>query len=174
VICLGDPKKPRKKWEGPGHPWIKERLEAELKIMGTYGLRNKRELRIAETFIRKTRHQARSLMALPEPERSEASKSLLDRLYRLGLISKDSGLDDILGLTSENILERRLQTIVFKKGLANTIYQARQLITHGHIAIEGRRVTSPGYIVPRNEEDKISYPPGDRIGEIIRGKETSD
>ena len=157
---MGDPKKSRRKWVSPGHPWVKERLQRELELIGKYGLRNKRELWIAEAVVREFRMRARSLLALPEPERSQAAKSLIDRLYRLGLVNKDAVLDDVLGLTVENVLERRLQTIVFRKGLAKTIHQARQLIVHGHIAINGRRVTSPGYLVPRDEEDKISYAPG--------------
>ena len=157
---MGDPKKSRRKWVSPGHPWVKERLQRELELIGKYGLRNKREIWIAEAVVREFRMRARSLLALPEPERSQAAKSLIDRLYRLGLVNKDAVLDDVLGLTVENVLERRLQTMVFRKGLAKTIHQARQLIVHGHIAINGRRVTSPGYLVPRDEEDKISYAPG--------------
>ncbi|MDH5634797.1 MAG: 30S ribosomal protein S4, partial [Candidatus Bathyarchaeota archaeon] len=68
-------------------------------------------------------------------------------------------LDDVLDLSLEDILERRLQTIVFSKGLAKSIFQARQLITHGHIAIDRRRVPSPSYLVLRDEETKIAYAP---------------
>ncbi len=157
---MGDPRKSRHKWVSPGHPWIKDRLQHELELIGKYGLRNKRELWIAEAIIRNFRLRARSLLALPEGEREAAAKSLIDRLYRMGLVGKDAVLDDILGLTAENVLERRLQTLVYRKGLAKSIYHARQLVTHGHIAINGRRVTSPGYIVPRDEEDKIEIAPG--------------
>lgn len=157
---MGDPKKPRKKWQGPKHPWIKERLLRELELVGRYGLKNKKELWIAETMARKLRHRARGLLALPEEEREVAMRALLNRLYEMGLVEKDATLDDILGLTAAHILERRLQTIVYKKGLAKTIHQARQLIVHGHIAIGGRRVTSPGYLVRRDEEDLIDYAPG--------------
>lgn len=156
---MGDPKKPRKKWEGPRHPWRKEVLVQELKLLGMYGLRNKRELWRAQTIIRKFRHQARSLLAAPKEIREQAEKALLKRLYHLGLLHENAALEDVLGLTVEDLLERRLQTIVYKKGLARTIYQARQLIVHGHIAIAGRRVTSPGYIVSREEEELVDYAP---------------
>ena len=157
---MGDPRRPRKKWEGPRHPWIKERLLRENQLVGKYGLRNKRELWKAETLARKLRHRARNLLALPEEERAEAERVLLEKLYHMGLVDKNAILDDILGITAEHVLERRLQTIVYKKGLAKTIYQARQLIVHGHIAIGGRRVTSPGYLVSREEEDLVDYAPG--------------
>ncbi|ADI32739.1 30S ribosomal protein S4 [Staphylothermus hellenicus] len=156
---MGDPKKPRKKWEGPRHPWRKEVLVQELKLLGTYGLRNKRELWRAQTIVRKFRHQARSLLAAPQEIREQTEKALLNRLYRLGLLHENATLEDVLGLTVEDLLERRLQTIVYKKGLARTIYHARQLIVHGHIAIAGRRVTSPGYIVSREEEELVDYAP---------------
>jgi len=156
---VGDPRKPRKKWQPPGHPWVKERLIEEMKLMGEYGLRNKRELWIAAAMLRKFRHRARSLLALPEEVRKKEEQALLSKLYELGLVDKEATLDDVLSLHTKDLLERRLQTIVYRKGLAKTIHHARQLIVHGHIAINGRRVTSPGYIVPRSEEDLIGYAP---------------
>jgi len=156
---MGDPKKPRKKWEGPKHPWRKEVLVQELKLLGTYGLRNKRELWRAQTIIRKFRHQARSLLAAPKEIREKVEKAMLRKLYNMGLLPENATLEDVLSLTVEDLLERRLQTIVYKKGLARTIHQARQLIVHGHIAIAGRRVTSPGYIVSREEEELVDYAP---------------
>lgn len=156
---MGDPRKPRKKWIGPRHPWVKERLQQEMELMGKYGLRNKRELWKAQTLARKFRHQARKLLALPEHLRKTEEEALLRRLKTLGILREDATLDDVLGLTAENVLQRRLQTIVYEKGLASTIYQARQLIVHGHIAINGRRVTSPGYLVKKYEEDSIDFAP---------------
>jgi len=156
---LGDPKKPRKTWEGPRHPWRKEVLIEELKLMGTYGLRNKRELWKAKTIIRKIRHRARALLALPKEMREALEKALIHRLYKMGLVSENATLEDVLGLRVEDLLERRLQTIVYRKGLAKTIHQARQLIAHGHIAIAGRRIRSPGYLVSRDEEPLVDYAP---------------
>jgi len=157
---MGDPKKPRKKWEGPSHPWRKEILEQELELMGRYGLRNKRELWIAKTVLRRMRGKARRLLALPPEERERRGRPLIRKLYKTGLLpSEDATLDDILSLTVDDVLERRLQTIVYKKGLASSIYHARQLIAHGHIAINGRRIRSPGHLVSREEEDKIDYYP---------------
>lgn len=157
---MGDPKKPRKKWESPGHPWIKARLEQELELMNRYGLRNKRELWIAETLLRKIRHRARQLLAIPIEERKKALEVLARKLYNMGIIDKiDIDVNDILALSVEAILERRLQTIVWKKGLAKSVYHARQLIVHGHIAIKGVRVTAPGYLVSRTEEDSVEFHP---------------
>ncbi len=170
---MGDPKKPRKKWEGPKHPWEKERLLKEIELVGRYGLKNKKELWLASSLARKFRHQARSLLGLPPEIRAERERTLLKRLYRLGLVGENASLDDVLGLTAEHILERRLQTIVYKKGLARTIHQARQLIVHGHIAIGGRRVTSPGHLVTREEEKLIDYAPGSPFKERME-KEASE
>jgi len=156
---LGDPRKPRKKWERPGHPWVKERLEQELALMGKYGLRNKKELWAAATLARKYRHRARRLLALLPEEREREEKELLRILYEKGFLPEGATLDDVLSITAENILERRLQTIVYKKGLAKTIHQARQLIVHGHIGIGGRRVRSPGHLVARIEEPLVDLLP---------------
>ncbi|AWR97118.1 30S ribosomal protein S4 [Acidianus sulfidivorans JP7] len=157
---MGDPRKSRKKWEGPGLPWIRESLTHEQELLGKYGLRNKKEIWLARTIVREFRHMARTLLALPPAERLVREKQLIGKVYRMGLLnSQNATVDDILGLKEEDLLERRLQTIVFKKGLARTIYQARQLIVHGHIAIGGKKITSPGYIVPRDEEDSIDFYP---------------
>lgn len=156
---MGDPKKPRKKWEGPKHPWRREVLAEELNLMGVYGLRNKRELWRAKTIIRKIRHRARALLSAPRETRAELERALLNRLYKMGLTKENSTLENVLDLRVEDLLERRLQTVVYRRGLARTIHQARQLIVHGHIAIGGRRVTSPSYIVHREEEGLVDFAP---------------
>ncbi|MEM0453325.1 MAG: 30S ribosomal protein S4 [Sulfolobales archaeon] len=154
---MGDPKKSRKKWERPGHPWIKDRLARELELIGKYGLRNKREIWTAQTFLRELRNKAKALLSLPPDVRIVKEKQLVSKLYAMGLLETDASvLEDILGLDVEDVLERRLQSIVFKKGLAKSIYHARQLVVHGHIAIGSRKVTSPGYLVSRNEENLIN------------------
>ena len=160
MVPMGDPKKPKKKWEGPTHPWRKDVLQAELVLLGRYGLRNKRELWIARTFLRRIRAKARRLLALPAGEREVRSRPLIAKLYSLGLLpSPDASLEDVLRLTVEDVLERRLQTVVYKLGLASSIYHARQLIVHGHIAVRGRRIRSPGYLVAREDEEAISFYP---------------
>ncbi len=152
---MGDPKRPRKQYETPGHPWKADRLAAELQLLGEYGLRNKRELWRAETILRKIRAHARSLFALTGEERAKEEKKLIEKLYKMGLVGENATADDVLRLTVRDVLERRLQTLVYKLGLARTLYQARQLIVHGHIYVGDRKVRSPSYLVMRGEEDKI-------------------
>jgi len=91
----------------------------------------------------------------------------LAKLKKLGILQDTAVLDNVLDLTIEDILERRLQTIIFRKGLARTPFQSRQLITHGHITIDGRRVTIPGYIVPVQEEARIIYSPESAIANPV-------
>jgi len=156
---MGDPKKQRKKYETPRFPWRTDILQSELKLLGQYGLRNKRELWRYKTTLSRFREIARSLSGMPAEQRQKVEKQLLERLNRLGILSENAALDDVLDLSLEDILERRLQTLVFNKALAKSIHQARQLITHGHIAIEAKRVPSPSYLVLRDEEAKIVYAP---------------
>jgi small subunit ribosomal protein S4 len=154
---MGDPKRQRRKYETPRFPWRKDILQEELKLLGTFGLRNKHELWRSETMLSKFRGIARSLIGRTPEERVKMENELLTRLKKLGVLQETAVLDDVLDLSIEDILERRLQTIVFRKSLTKTVYQARQLITHGHITIENRRVTVPGYIVSREEEKAITY-----------------
>ncbi len=154
---MGDPKKPKKKYETPRFPWRSDVLQSELVLLGQYGLRNKRELWRHKTMLSKFRGVARSLMSMPAERRSKLEAEFLGKLKRLGFLSENAVLDDVLDMTVEDVLERRLQTIVFRKGLAKTPNQARQLITHGHIAVNGRVVYSPSYIVRKEEEKSVMY-----------------
>ena len=156
---MGDPKKQRKKFDTPRFPWQYDTLETELKVLGQYGLRNKREIWRHKTLLSKYRGIGRSLLGMPVEERKKREKQLLDRLNRIGILHDEAELDDVLDLSLDDILGRRLQTIVFQKGLAKSIQQSRQLIAHGHIAIDGRRVSSPSYLVLKDEEAKLAYAP---------------
>jgi small subunit ribosomal protein S4 len=154
---MGDPKKKRKQFERPRKSFQKERIEKERDSKKVYGLKNKRELYKAETIIRSKRGTARKLLALSLENRLKREKELLDSLKKMGILRANPSLDDVLVLTPEALLERRLQTIVWRKGLASTLTQARQFIVHGHIAIDGKKVNVPSYIVGADEEDKIAW-----------------
>ena len=160
---MGDPKKQRKKFDTPRFRWRKDVLQEELKLLGQFGLRNKHELWRHKTALSKNRSIARSLISKSTEERAKMENELLAQLKKKGILQETAVLDNVLDLTIEDILERRLQTIVFRKGLSRTVFQARQLITHGHITIDGRRVTIPGYIVLREDEAKIVYSPESAI-----------
>jgi small subunit ribosomal protein S4 len=154
---MGDPKKQRKSYETPRHPWRKDQLEVELHLMGEYGLRNKRELWRYKTMLSQVRGIARSMLGATEAERARVEREYLSKLGRIGVLSESASIDDILDLELRDLLERRLQTMVFRRGLAKTVHQARQLVSHGHITVAGRIVSVPGYIVARDEEQKLKY-----------------
>jgi small subunit ribosomal protein S4 len=154
---MGDPKKQRKKYKTPRHPWQKDRIENELNILGKYGLRNKKEIWKFKTKVDTFRKQAKGLLALSAEDAKKMQDEMTQKLNRIGLLPATATLDDILSLSIEDLLERRLQTIVVHKGLAQTMDQARQMITHGHIAIHGSRVTSPSHIVLRAEESDLAF-----------------
>jgi small subunit ribosomal protein S4 len=154
---VGDPKKQRKKYETPRFPWRSDILESELRLLGEFGLRNKRELWAHKTFLSKFRSRARSLHSTSTPERIEQEDNLLRRLKNLKILNDTAVLDNVFDLGVEALLERRLQTVVLKQGLAKTIFQARQLITHGHIAINDKKISSPNYLVSADEEVNITY-----------------
>jgi small subunit ribosomal protein S4 len=154
---MGDPKKQRKKYDTPRFPWRTDILQEELKLLGQYALRNKHELWRHETMLSKFRGTARSLIGKTPEERRKMEGELLGRLKKLGVLDETAVLDDVLDMAIEDVLERRLQTIVFRKGMAKTIHQARQLITHAHIGIGSNRVTVPGYLVTREEEKQVMY-----------------
>jgi small subunit ribosomal protein S4 len=152
---LGDPKKARKQYSRPRSPWRADQLAQELYLLGTFGLRNKRELWRAQTQLSSVRKQARTLLAATEAVRLREEKKLLDSLKRKGLVGEAASLDDILSLTVEDVLSRRLQTMVFKKGMALSPLHSRQLIVHGHVTVVDRVITIPGYQVGNQEEGTV-------------------
>jgi len=167
---MGKPKFSRKKYETPSHPWQEDRIKEENELIRKYGLKNKREVWKSQTRLRKYRSQARELLAKVETgdaQSKKESQQLLMHLNRLNVLPPNSTLDDVLTLNTESILSRRLQTLTYLKGLANTSYQARQLISHGHIAISDRRVTVPGYIVTKDEEGDIGYTNDSPLNDVM-------
>jgi small subunit ribosomal protein S4 len=156
---MGDPKKQRKKYETPRHPWRKAQIEDELRLIGDYGLRNKIELWRYRTEISLIRGIARSLLAKTEEARSRTEKELLTSLIQLGILSGDATLDHVLDLDVTKLLERRLQTVVARSGMAKSMHHARQLIIHGHVSISGRSVSIPGYLVRKEDRPEITLPP---------------
>ena len=157
---MGDPKFPSKHYDTPSHPWQKVRIEEESGLIHQYGLKNKREIWRANTKVREMRRQARKLTANSSDDQAQKEKNLLlAKLNRLGMLEQNSGLEDVLIMTSENVLDRRLQTQVYLQGLSSTVKQARQLIVHGHISIDGAVVRVPGILVTKLQEKNISYSP---------------
>ncbi|MBI5223789.1 30S ribosomal protein S4 [Candidatus Micrarchaeota archaeon] len=144
---MGDPRRLRNSYERPKKLWDEDRLNEEKELKKNYGLKNMRELWRGVAELKKYRREARRLLSVTEEERREDTKKLLKKMSRLSLLKEGSVLDDVLSLDVKTVLERRLQTVVLRMGLARTIIQARQLITHGYISVDGAAVTRPGYLV---------------------------
>jgi small subunit ribosomal protein S4 len=142
----------KKKFARPQRPWDKARLESERELLNEFGLRRKHELWRSQAILRDWRQQARNLAAKHDKAKEAI---LITRLSKLGLVNENASLDSVLALTVEEVLKRRLQSCVMRKGIAGTAKQARQYITHGHIAIEGRRVKWPSTLLTPDEEKKI-------------------
>jgi small subunit ribosomal protein S4 len=160
---MGDPKFLRRTYDTPKHPWEAARMDEERKLLEKYGLKNKRELWKAQSILRGFRGQARELQArlrTGEAQAQRETEQLLQRLARLGVLQVGTpSLDDVLALTTEDVLRRRFETIVSTRGLAPTPNGARKWIVHGHFSIGDHRVTRPGYLVRLDEEGQISYTP---------------
>lgn len=154
---MGDPRKARKKYKTPTHPWEKERIEAESKLMSGYGLKNKQEIQKMESLLRNMKAQAKRYIAAHTEQAEKERQQLLNKAQRQGLIDASGTLDDILGLTIEAILDRRLQTLLYRKGHSISIKSARQMITHRHVTVNGRKVTSPSMILSKDEGNSIAF-----------------
>ena len=169
---MGDPKTPRRIWKKPKRPLNYNLMMDELKTLGTFGLKTKRELWKARTNLSKLRHQARSLLALRQEIRKEKEPVLINSLSKIGLVDKNSTLDDVLNLQVTDLLSRRLQTIVQRKLYFKTPYHARQAIVHGHIMIDDRIVTIPSYVVKIDEEPKIHLIPESSFNQTLSKPES--
>ncbi len=125
-------------------------MDEENVLVKRYGLKNKREIWKAKTAVSKLRRRAKGLIG----KDIEEQQGFFDKLSKEGFIIQD--ISDVLALTEENLFERRLQTILFKKGMANTVKQARQLIVHKNVLVDGNVVNIPSFVVTRELENKIT------------------
>jgi len=156
---MGDPRKARKQYRTPSHPWQKVRLEDESKLAVEYGLKNKKEIWKMNSFLSNATNQSKKLVTLMGSQAEKEKENLIQKLKSLLLIRADQGFEDILNLKVQDVMARRLQTLVHRKGMARSMKQARQLIIHGHILVSGKKITSPSYLVNANEEKSLSYVP---------------
>ncbi|MFC7007852.1 30S ribosomal protein S4 [Halalkalicoccus salilacus] len=148
-------------YETPNHPYQGERIASEHSLVGRYGLKNKEELWRAQSELRSFRREARDLLGQAQGDAdadvAETGEEFLSRLKRIGILADQEGLDDVLSLEVTDLLERRLQTVAYRKGVGNTPKQARQFISHGHVTVGDRRVTVPSYKVATGEEDLVAF-----------------
>jgi len=154
-LIMGDPKRLNRKYDVPKMKWNKLKIRTDKQITEEYGLRRKKEIWKAETEVRNFRKRARLLLAGRVDDYSTRKDELLNKLVKMGIFTKEHKVEDVLKLNLTDYLDRRLQTLVFKKGLALSPNQARQLITHGHIAINGKVRKIPGSIIYADES--VSY-----------------
>jgi len=147
---MGDIKKRRRLFSRPRKLFDRARIDAEDVIVQKYGLKNKREIWKAKSAVSRFRRRAKALIG----KDMEEQKKHFEKLSKMGL--NVTSVSDALALTEENLLNRRLQTVVFRKGLANSPRQARQLIVHKSVSVNGSIVNIPSFLVTRDLEDKIS------------------
>ena len=155
MIIIGDPRRLKKKFKKPRNPFERERILEELEFIGRYGLRNKREFWKMRTIVGNWRDLARKSRTLPSEQMVDVQQTLIKKLVKLGILGQEADFDDVLLIGVEDLLKRRLQSLVFEKGFAQTIYHARQLVVHRHIQINGKVINAPSYIVKKDQEDYI-------------------
>lgn len=150
---MGDIKRKRKKFSKPRKLYELERINLENEIVKRYGLKNKKEIWKAKSEISRFRKRAKKLIG----DNLEKQQKFFEKLQKIGFNVID--ISDVLALTEENLLERRLQTFVFKKRIANTLKGARQLIVHKRILVDNQVVNIPSYIITKDLEESISLKP---------------
>jgi len=154
---MGDPKKFRKKYSTPVHPWNAANIASEVKLIKEHGLKNKKEIWKVTSSLKKYKDLAKKLIAVKTSQGEKEKAQMIDKLQRLGLIHAGAELDDVLSLETKDLMERRLQTLIYRLGLARTIKQARQMIIHRHVIVAGKKITFPSYIVSKEEEAQIKF-----------------
>ena len=191
---MGQPKFSRPKTQTPTHPWKAERIEEEHALKDQYGLKRvggMKEIWRERSALRRHRQLAMKLIGLVDTSEGHFKREkeeFLGSMQRKGVISEDADLDDVLQISVENMLDRRLQSQVYYKGFAPSMRAARNMIVHGHIVLGSQKMNVPGYHVLRNEEAEIAYHPSsnfndpnhvirqemDRRRQTVGGEESAD
>ena len=160
---MGEPKFSRPRTQTPTHPWKQARIDEEHDLKERYGLKKvggMREIRREKSALRRHRNQAMKLIGRVDSTEGHYAKEkeqLLNSLTKKGLLQTGADVGDVLEINVEHMLSRRLQSVVYYKGLAPSMRAARNLIVHGHICIGDQRMTVPGYHVLKEEEDSLKY-----------------
>lgn len=138
------------KYSRPRKPYEASRIKEENVLLEKYGLKNKKEI---WKTIAKVNYFRKRAMDLAKSSHEE-QEVLFGKLRGLGL--KVHTVADVLALTTESLLHRRLATVVHKMGFSRTVREGRQMVAHKRIMIDGKVVNAPSYLVSLAEEDKIS------------------
>ncbi|MAE13624.1 30S ribosomal protein S4 [Candidatus Woesearchaeota archaeon] len=154
---MGDPRKTRKKYETPKHPWNKARIDSEKALVKEYGFRRKKEIYKMGSLLKAYKDRAKDLIPKQSVQADLLRNQLRSKLITLGLISEESQISEILGIEIEELMNRRLDSILVKKGLARSPLQARQFITHGHVLVSEKPITSPCYLVSTEQESQVIF-----------------
>ena len=131
---------------------------------------------ISRQSKRQPRRQARKVseygMQLKEKQKAKFIYGVLERQFR-GYYEKAKKMSGVTGENLLCLLERRMDNVVFRLGLANTRRQARQLVRHGHFTVNGKRVDIPSALV--HEGDVIEVAEKSRSGAFFKElKESSN
>jgi small subunit ribosomal protein S4 len=80
------------------------------------------------------------------------------RAYETASRGKGDTAENLIGL-----LERRLDVVVYRTNVVQTMYQARQFVSHGHVLVNGRRVTIPSYLVREGDVVEVAERSRDKL-----------
>ncbi len=100
------------------------------------------------------RRQSDYARQLREKQKAKRIYGMLERQMRRFY----SEAERLPGVTGENLLallERRLDNVVFRLGFADSRAQARQLVSHGHFSVNGRRLKAPSYLVKPDDQIQV-------------------
>lgn len=154
---MGHPRKLRSKYSNPRHPWQKERIEEEKDLRKKYGFRRKNEIWKMQSFLGRMKEISKKLIASHSAQAEKEALQLIKKAALYGLVKQNPKIEDVLAIRLDNVLERRLQTLIVKKKFAKSMLQARQFITHGHVMVKGKTINSPSYLVKLDEENDITF-----------------
>lgn len=139
------------------HPWQKARIDEERSIKKQFGTRTKKEIWKMDSRLKRFQDLAKKAVSVKTAQEEKEMMQLLDKARKYGLIKETEGLDAILDLKLPDIMNRRLQSVVFQKGMANSMLQARQFIVHEHVQVNGRTISAPSYLISLAEEGTVEF-----------------
>jgi U3 small nucleolar ribonucleoprotein protein IMP3 len=149
--------------------WKEERNIREAQVIRRYQLQDREDYMKYNKIVGMVTKLVNKIRSLPKEDevRQKLSVSLMQKLYNMGVVSKESSLTAAENLTVSSFCRRRLPVVMVRLKMSETLREATQLIEHGHVRVGPHVITDQAFLVTRTFEDYVTWVDSSKIKRVI-------